>query len=151
MIFGVVSKNSLPNPNYKDFLLYFLLKVLVIHYVYLDLWSFLSSFLYDVCVKIHFVANECPVVPISFWWDCPVLFLHLCQKSMVIFSLDLFLNSLLFHWSFFLFRVSPAAYGGSQDRGQTGAVAAGLHHSHSNTRSKTCLRPSPQLKAMLYP
>ena len=28
------------------------------------------------------------------------------------------------------------AYGGSQARGQIGAAAAGLHHSHSNTRSK---------------
>ena len=38
---------------------------------------------------------------------------------------------------FFLFwgGATPAAYGGSQDRGPVGAVAAGLHHSHSNARS----------------
>ena len=29
-----------------------------------------------------------------------------------------------------------AAYGGSQARGQIGAVAAGLHHSQNNTRSE---------------
>jgi len=37
--------------------------------------------------------------------------------------------------SFRLFSISwaaPAAYGGSQARGQIGAVATGLHHSHSN-------------------
>ena len=34
--------------------------------------------------------------------------------------------------SCFLFRASPAPYGGSQARGPTGAAAAGLHHSHSN-------------------
>ena len=35
------------------------------------------------------------------------------------------------------FRATPIAYGGSQSRGQIGAVAAGLHHSHSNTGSLT--------------
>ena len=39
--------------------------------------------------------------------------------------------------SFFrFFRAAPAAYGGSQARGLIGAAAAGLHHSHSNIRSK---------------
>ena len=37
--------------------------------------------------------------------------------------------------SFFL--AAPVAYGGSQARGQIGAIAAGLHHSHSNARSLT--------------
>ena len=35
-----------------------------------------------------------------------------------------------------LFRAAPAAHGGSQARGLIGATAAGLHHSHSNTRSE---------------
>ena len=35
----------------------------------------------------------------------------------------------------FFFRAAPMAYGGSQARGQIGATAASLHHSHSNTRS----------------
>ena len=34
-------------------------------------------------------------------------------------------------------RAAPAAYGGFQDRGLIGAIAAGLHHSHSNARSLT--------------
>ena len=38
-----------------------------------------------------------------------------------------------------------AANGGSQARGLIGAVAAGLHHGHSNARSEPCLRPIPQL------
>ena len=39
--------------------------------------------------------------------------------------------------SLFLFfpRALPVAYEGSQVRGQIGAAAAGLHHSHSNTGS----------------
>ena len=36
-------------------------------------------------------------------------------------------------------RATPKAYGGSQARGLISAVAAGLHHSHSNTRSEPSL------------
>ena len=46
------------------------------------------------------------------------------------------LFSFLFLFSFFLFRDEPVVYGSSQARGQIKAVAAGLHHSHSNTRSE---------------
>ena len=35
----------------------------------------------------------------------------------------------------FIFRAVPAAHASSQARGQIRAAAAGLHHSHSNTRS----------------
>ena len=44
--------------------------------------------------------------------------------------------------------VAPMAYGISQARGQIRAAAADLHHSHSNTRSKPYLWPTPQLKAV---
>ena len=42
---------------------------------------------------------------------------------------------------------APAACGGSQARGPIGAVATGLHQSHSNTGSEPCLQPTPQLTA----
>ena len=48
---------------------------------------------------------------------------------------------------FGLFRAAPTAYGGSQTRGLIGAVATGLHHSHSITGSEPHLRPTPQLTA----
>ena len=44
-------------------------------------------------------------------------------------------------------RAAPAANGGSQARGRIGAVAAGLHQSHSNAGSEPCLKPTPQLVA----
>ena len=44
---------------------------------------------------------------------------------------------------FFRFRAAPVAHGSSQARGRIGAVAASLHHSHSNAGSKLCLRPAP--------
>ena len=48
---------------------------------------------------------------------------------------------LLFLWA------TPSAYGGSQARGRIGAVAAGLHQSHSNAGSEPRLQPTPQLTA----
>ena len=42
---------------------------------------------------------------------------------------------------------APAAYGGSQARGPIGAVATGLHQSHSYAGSEPSLRPTPQLMA----
>ena len=46
-----------------------------------------------------------------------------------------------------VFRAAPTAYGGSQARGQIGAAAAGLGHSHSNAGSKLHLQPTSQLTA----
>ena len=46
---------------------------------------------------------------------------------------------LLFLWA------APAAYGGSQARGQIGAAATGLRQSHSNAGSEPRLQPPPQL------
>ena len=53
-------------------------------------------------------------------------------------KIDRFLKTCFFFFFFFfcLFRVIPEAYGGSQARGPTGAVAAGLHHNHSNVGSE---------------
>ena len=57
-----------------------------------------------------------------------------------------------FFFGFFVFsRAEPVTYGGSQARGLVGAVAAGLHHSHSNARSELHLQPTPQLRTTLDP
>ena len=50
-----------------------------------------------------------------------------------------------------VFKAATAAYGGSQARGLIGAATGSLYHSHSNARSKPCLRPTPQLTATLDP
>ena len=58
----------------------------------------------------------------------------------------------MYFFFFFVFsRAAPTAYGGSQARGLIKAIAAGLHHSHSNARSKPCLQPTPQLMATQDP
>ena len=61
-------------------------------------------------------------------------------------------SQLSFLFCFVLFclsfsRAAPTAYGGSQARSLNGAIAADLHHSHSNSGSKPHLRPTPQLTA----
>ena len=48
----------------------------------------------------------------------------------------------LFCFVFPLFRATLTACGGSQARGQIGAVAASLHHSHSNAGSEPHLQPT---------
>ena len=57
----------------------------------------------------------------------------------------------LFFFFFGLFRAAPSAYGGFRVRGLIGAVAAGLHDSHSNVRSEPRLRPTTQLRTMWDP
>ena len=59
----------------------------------------------------------------------------------MLYLLILCISFFLFFFLFCLFRATPAAYGGFQARGWIGAVA-GLHHSHSNARSKPCLWPT---------
>ena len=46
-------------------------------------------------------------------------------------------GALFFFFFLFLFRAASTAYGSSQEaRGHTGAIATGLHHSHSSTRPR---------------
>ena len=57
-----------------------------------------------------------------------------------------------FFFCLFVFsRAVPVAHRGSQARGPTGAVAAGLCQGHSKVGSKQHLRPTPQLTAMPGP
>ena len=71
-------------------------------------------------------------------------------------TLHLFIYLFIYFFVFCLFVVvvvvaiswaAPAAYEGSQARGRIGAVATGLHQSHSNAGSEPCLQPTPQLMA----
>ena len=73
-----------------------------------------------------------------------------CLSKAVVFYLVSFLfpSDAFIYLSICLFRAALMAYGGSQARGLTGAVAAGLCHSHSNARSEPRPRPTPKLRAM---
>ena len=44
-----------------------------------------------------------------------------------------------FFWLFAFSRAAPTAHGGSQATGLIGAIATGLHQSHSNAKSEPCL------------
>ena len=63
------------------------------------------------------------------------------------FNMCLVFFFLLLLFVCFSFRAAPAAYGSSRARGRIRAVAASLHHSKNNSKSKTCLQPTPQLMA----
>ena len=58
---------------------------------------------------------------------------------------------LLLFCLFAISRAAPVAYGDSQARGLSRAVAASLHHSHGNAGSEPSLRPTAQLTATLDP
>ena len=87
------------------------------------------------------------------------LLLEIFRKELQSPGLLVLLLSSLFSFPLFIYlfclfaisRATPAAYGGSQARGQIRAVDAGLHQSHSNTGSKPRLGPTPQLTAMPDP
>ena len=49
------------------------------------------------------------------------------------------LYRICYFYFYLLFRAAPVAYEGSQARGLIGALAAGLHHSHSIAGSELCL------------
>ena len=64
---------------------------------------------------------------------------HSSALAFFLFLLILF----LFIYLCLLFRAILVIYGGSQARGQIGATAAGLRHSHSNAGPEPRLQPTP--------
>ena len=58
---------------------------------------------------------------------------------------------LIFFFFFFLFTAAPVAHGSSQASHQIRAIAAGLHHSHSNSGSELHLCTIPHLMATQDP
>ena len=72
------------------------------------------------------------------------------QREICTFPVQTNKNIFLFFCLFCLFchfLGRSTAYGGAQDRGLNGAVAASLRQSHSNRGSELRLRPTPQLRA----
>ena len=83
---------------------------------------------------------------------CPAFLLMEIHPQGINLSFLFFLSLPSFPLSFFLlFRAAPAACASSQARGRIRATAASLHRCHGNARSELCMRPTPQLMAMLDP
>ena len=105
-----------------------------------------------------FVNFVNPNISVSSFFLIVLMFFSLSLISFLIFIIYLLLIALGFSLHFFFclfvfccFRAEPSAYVGSQAGGLISPAAAGLHHSHSNTRSKLSLQPTPQLRAMPGP
>ena len=76
------------------------------------------------------------------------MLLHMCKTLYIIQDIEYsFLKLFFFFFLFSLSLAAPPAYGGSQARGQIGAVATGLRQSHSNAASEPHLQPTAQLMA----
>ena len=96
-----------------------------------------------------------PAINLGGWMECPGKWSPGPVSSRPQCSSDgsgqlLFSYLFLFFFCFLFFafsRATPVAHGSSQARGLTGAVAASLRHSHSNTRSEPSLWSTPQLTA----
>ena len=88
---------------------------------------------------------------ISIWVFYPCFFNWVACFSFLFFSFFFFWLLLFCFVLFCLFRAASMAYVSSKVRGQIGAIAAGLHHSHSNEGSYPHLGPTLQLTAMPGP
>ena len=81
--------------------------------------------------------------PLLNFWESKYLGSYLLILTNCWFQfISFFFCFVLFFVFFCLFRATSVAYGGSQSRGRIGAIAACLHHSHSNEGSKPRLRPT---------
>ena len=93
---------------------------------------FRAALLVETATKAHLRSRGTELEPTSLFYFILVYFI-------------------LFYFIFNLFRAALMAYGGSQARGQIGAVATDLQHSHSNTGSEPCLGPTPQFTTVPDP
>ena len=117
-------------------------------------YSFVQMFLFILDTNPSSCTQKIPLL-------VPMLFLNFIYRVFCFVESNLFPFSIMDYafWFFFFFflafgfwllafgfcpfRATPAAYGGSQARGLNGAIAARLHHSHSNTRSELHLWRTP--------
>ena len=106
-------------------------------------------FIYNVRkVLISFCYMELSRFPsTTYWRDCLLSIVYFCFLYQRL--IDKKYMSLFIYLFIYFFRAAPITYGGLKGRGQIGATAAGLYHSHSNAGSQLHLRPTPQLMAML--
>ena len=98
-----------------------------------------------VTVEKYYAINDC--IPHTVYF-IPMTLLFYRWKFV---PLNLPLPYFILFFFFNLFRVTPAAYGSFQARGQIRATAAGLYRSHSNAGFRLHLRLMPQLTAMPDP
>ena len=111
-----------------------------------------SFFLFHIKFKYMFVIEELALQPPSFLLTWPLPSPTQSSKLSSKASKWMAKNKQNYvrevFFNFFFLRATLEAYGGSQARGPTRAVASGLHHSDGNARSELCLQPTPQLMAM---
>ena len=108
-----------------------------------DAWGHLKKFCIQqsggLGLKMVFFPQSCMILFLPFFFFFLFLFFFFYFFFVLFWFFNLLFFVCLFVLSFAFSRATPAAYGGSQARSLIGAVAAGLHHIHSNTGSEPCL------------
>ena len=95
--------------------------------------------------RAHDSESDTPVC--EFQLSCGPETRHLTLQVWFPFNFFIFIYLFIYLSMHCFFRAAPMVYGCSQARDQIRAAAAGLHHLHSNARSKLCLGPTPQFTA----
>ena len=126
--------------KYSIFLIFFLLVLFIVESKIFTLTIIVNFFFDSVSFSLMYLGalliGVCMFIIVVCYWSIIVIYIFLCLFVCLFFA---------------IFRATLAAHGASQARSWIGAIAAGLHHSHSNAGSKTCLWPTPQLMAMPDP
>jgi len=110
----------------------------------------------ESCASPHFREHQCYSLLLQTGCllgnrSCPSLLIQLIQAPSFHYHASTDNSKSVSSFMITFFFPTPAAHGGSQARGLSGATAGSLHYSHSNAGSKPCLWPAPQLTAMPDP
>jgi len=101
-------------------------------------WIILSE---SVQLELLMRSSQVNIPNLKLWNNYSIIDSH------CFFILFIFIFFIFYFCPFAISWAAPAAYGGSQARGRTGAAATSLRQSHSNAGSEPHLQPTPQLTA----
>ena len=105
--------------------------------------SYNNSSLWRSKISFHF---PCLDMPVKCHRAISTTLLSFSKLPRILIWFSLFIYFALFIY-LFIFRAALVAYRSSQASGWIRAVAASLHHSHTNMGSELHMRPIPQLTA----
>ena len=88
---------------------------------------------------IRYLKSSVCFMSLWYYWPFQSIFVWKGQKDVVFAFCFLFFGFFCLFFVLLSLRATPVAYGGSQARGQIGAIVDGLFHSHSNAGSEAHL------------
>jgi len=128
----VINVSNSPLPKHSTTFYYYTLEVFHICPVEIPHNVVLQNSISQLCIKRHHI-NSLKLAMIGIF--TPGKSANTINQGFLFLRANVFFLFVCFVFLLFLW-ATPAAYGGSQARGRIGAVATGLHQSHSNAGSK---------------